>query len=593
MGGAGVTEPWDSDDTDLRDRAVHAASGRAAFDLLICGATIADVATGSLYQADIGVCGSLIASVHSPDTRSDAQDILSAKGLVAAPGLIDSHMHVESSMITPETYAATILPRGVTTIVWDPHEFGNVAGVDGVAYALDSAERSSLRILPLAPSCVPSAPGYETAGADFTADVLGELLARDGIVGLAEVMDMAAVTSRAPRMRAILTEGLRSGKLVCGHARSLTGAALQAYVAAGVTSDHEIVSGEDLINKIRAGLTIELRGSHPYLLPEFARVLQSLPLMPSTVTLCSDDVFPDDLLAQGGVDDMLRKMVGNGLDPMRALQAATLNAAHRLNRRDLGQVAPGKRADIVLFDDISALNAMHVFRNGRPVTAPTTEPKVPPTFLKTCDLDVLDKQDFEIAAKGPRAKVAVIAKPRFTEWAEVIADVQDGRIVAPAGTTRIAVVSRYAGPKVKPRVGLLRGWGDWQGAFATTVSHDCHNLTVFGRETGDMADAANAVIEAGGGMAVACRGKITLLPLPVAGLVSSAPLATVAHSFANLRAAMDDVVQWEPPYLTFKALVGATLACNAGPHQTDLGIADPLSGILRASPVIEDGPSGG
>lgn len=585
-----MNEPQDFDDSGLRDRAVAAARGDAPFDLLITGATLADVATGELRLANIGICGPLIASVHAPGRRSDTQELFNARGMIAAPGLIDSHMHVESSMVTPETYAAAVLPRGVTTIVWDPHEFGNVAGLAGVDYALDSAGRSTLRILPLAPSCVPSAPGYETAGADFTAEIIDELLKRDGISGLAEVMNMSAVTARSTRMRGIIDAGLASKKLVCGHARSLSGADLQAYITAGISSDHEITSADDLMEKIRAGLTIELRGSHPYLLSEFATVLQSLPQMPATVTFCSDDVFPDDLLATGGVDNMLRQMIGHGLNPMRGLQAATLNAAIRLNRRDIGLIGPGKRADIVLFDNLTSLNALHVLRNGRPLEETSKASAFPKAFLKTCDLDPLLPTDFAIKAAGPNARVATINKPRFTEWNDVLAAVVDGYVEPPEGVTMIGVVNRHAGRDAKARLGWLQGWGEWQGAFATTVSHDCHNLTVFGGNPTDMALAANTVVEAGGGMAVATGGKVTaLLPLPVAGLVSAAPLEEVASSFANLRDAMGEVVDWQPPYLSFKALVGATLACNAGPHQTDLGIADPEAGILMASPVLEDG----
>lgn len=585
-----MTEPRDLDDAGLRDRAVRAARGDGPLDLLITGGRIADVATGELRAADIGICGPLIASVHVTGARADAGEVLDAAGLIATPGLIDSHMHVESSMVTPETYAAAVLSRGVTTVVWDPHEFGNVAGLSGVAYALQAAARSVLRILPLAPSCVPSAPGYETAGADFGPEVVEELLAQDGISGLAEVMDMSAVVSRAPRMRGIVQAGLESGKLVCGHARSLSGAELQAYAAAGIASDHEITSADDLMEKTRAGLTIELRGSHPYLLAEFARALQALPQMPPTVTFCSDDVFPDALLASGGVDDMLRQMIGHGLDPMRGVQAATLNAAIRLNRRDLGHIAPGKRADVVLVENLPEFKARHVVCNGKPAMTGPNDPMIPPSFLQTCALPRLDARAFLIPARGPKARLATIAKPRFTEWGEVLADVRDGMVVPPEGTTMIAVIHRHGLGDTTPRIGFLEGWGSWNGAFATTVSHDSHNLTVFGRTGEDMAIAANAVIEAGGGMAAAAQGQLcALLPLPVAGLVSAEPLQIVAAQFAKVRDAMGEIVAWTPPYLTFKALVGATLACNGGPHQTNLGIADPLAGRLLQNPVLEDG----
>jgi adenine deaminase len=243
-----------------------------------------------------------------------------------------------------------------------------------------------------------------------------------------------------------------------------------------------------------------------------------------------------------------------------------------------------------VFDELNTLNAVHVLRNGRSVESASEISEFPPAFLETCEIVTLVANDFEVPAKGPKARVVLISKPRFTEWSEAEVDVESGAVVVPEGATMIAVVNRYSGTSAKPRVGFLHGWGDWDGAFATTISHDSHNLTVFGKDRAEMARAANAVIAAGGGMAVVQQGRVkAVLPLPIAGLVSDAPLNDVASAFARLRDAMEDVVDWEPPYLTFKALVGATLACNAGPHQTDLGIADPQGGVLQTSPVLEDG----
>ena len=583
-----MTEPMDVNDPALRDRAVAAARGDAPFDLLIEGADVADVALGELRRADIGIVGPLVASVHDRGNRSDAADRIDADGGIVAPGLIDSHMHIESSLVTPATYAAAVVPRGVTTVVWDPHELANVAGLAGIEYAVAAAATSPLRILPLAPSCVPSAPGYEGAGADFGPEEIEALLARPEIAGLAEVMDMVGVVGRNPRMRGIVQAGLHSGKPVCGHARGLEGADLHAYAAAGVASDHELTSGDDLIAKLRAGMTIELRGSHPHLLPEFARELARLPQFPPTVTLCTDDVFPDDLLGDGGLDAVLRQLVRCGLPPLRALQAATLNGALRLGRPDLGLVAPGRRADLVLFRDVAEFEAVRVLCNGRIpvldiVTSGATLPAARP-------LRWLAPTDFEVTARGPAARVATIEQPRFTEWGERRMEVRAGALAPPADVLRMTVVHRHGRNSAKPRNGFLTGWGTWRGAFATTVSHDSHNLTVFGRDPTDMAVAANAVREAGGGMAVAADGEIrACLPLTVAGLMSEAPLDEVAEGFAAVRAATDRVADWLPPNRIFRALVGASLACNPGPRLTDRGIADPLAERLLPSPVIEEG----
>ncbi|MGE0279910.1 MAG: adenine deaminase [Rhizobiaceae bacterium] len=590
---SGKADTRDLDDAILRKNAVAAARGDRAFDVLIAGGTLIDMATGERRSADIGLVGPLIASVHAPGARKDAERSIDAAGLFVTPGLIDTHMHIESSMITPAAYAAATLPRGVTTLVWDPHELGNVHGVAGVDWAIEAASVLPQRHVLLAPSCVPSAPGLELAGADFPGETIAELLARPEIGGIAEVMDMRAVIEGRARMSAILAAGRASGKPIHGHARSLAGGDLQAFITAGVSSDHEIVAGADLLQKLRAGLTIELRGSHDHLLPECVAALNTLPQFPQTLTLCTDDVFPDDLFAAGGLDDVVRRLVRYGMKPEWALQAATLNAARRIRRDDLGLIAPGRRADIALFADLSDFRAKMVFCSGRLVAGDgaLTEPaqEIDATPLRgSMHLALLGENDFRIPCAGAEATVALIAKPRFTEWGEAVAKVEDGFVVPPAGTTLIAVAHRHGKADAGPRVGFLSGWGKWRGALATTVSHDSHNLTVFGGNARDMAAAANAVIAAGGGMAVAAQGKVlALIELPLSGLLSDAPLADVARAFSALRRAADGIVDWQPPYLVFKAVFGATLACNAGPHQTDRGIADGTTGLLLEGPILD------
>ncbi len=588
-----VLQPQDLADAALRTRAVAAARGEQPFDILIQGGTLVDVVTGELRPADIGLVGSLIASVHEPGTRSDAADIIDAGGAFVSPGLIDTHMHVESSMVTPATYANAVLPRGVTTVVWDPHEFGNVNGVAGVRWAADAIRDLPLRTVLLAPSSVPSAPGLELAGADFDAGIIADILSWPEIGGIAEMMNMRGVIDGEARISAIVQAGLAAGKPVNGHARSLAGTDLQAFVTAGVSSDHELVSGDDLMAKLRAGLSIELRGSHDHLLPEFVNTLNALGHLPQTVTLCTDDVFPDDLARAGGLDDVVRRLVRYGLPAEWALRAATLNGAVRLGRHDLGLVAPGRRADIVVFEDLSEFRARTVIVDGKVIAKsgdmiePLTDIDVAPLY-GTMKIAPLAEADFRICAAGTKVRVATIDRPRFTQWAEAVAEVEGGFVVPPEGTTVIAVAHRHGRADSRPRVGLLSGWGAWRGAFATTVSHDSHNLTVFGGNAADMAVAANAVIAAGGGMAVASGGKVdVLLPLPICGLVSEQPLAKIAAGFAELRDAVGRIVDWQPPYLVFKACFGATLACNAGPHQTDRGIADVATGKLMESPILE------
>ncbi|CCM75312.1 adenine deaminase [Rhizobium mesoamericanum] len=586
-------ETKDLIDPALRARAVAAARGDAAFDLLISGGCLLDVVTGLVREADIGIVGPLISSVHSPGSRTDAAKIVNATGTIISPGLIDTHMHIESSMVTPAEYAAAVVPRGVTTIVWDPHEFGNVHGLDAVRWAIEASRGLPLRAIVLAPSCVPSAPGLEVAGADFDPSVLAEILRWPGIGGVGEVMNMRGVIDGDPRMTDILNAGLASEKLVCGHARGLEGADLNAFMAAGITSDHELTSSADLLQKLAAGMTIELRGSHDHLLQEFVTALNGIGHLPSTVTLCTDDVFPDELKEGGGLDDVIRRLVRYGMRPEWALRAATFNAAQRLKRSDLGLIAAGRRADIVLFEDLVDYATKAVIVNGE-IVSTAGEMRAPVRSCETAALQnsvklpPLTEDDFRVPAKGKRVRVATIDRPRFTQWGEAETVVEDGFVVPPDGSAMIAVAHRHGRADGRPRIGFLTGWGAWRGAFCTTVSHDSHNLTVFGGNARDMAVAANAVIAAGGGMAVARSGQIeALLPLPVSGLVTEAPLEETATSFRAIRRAIEEIVDWRPPYLVFKACFGATLACNVGPHQTDRGIADVLTGQLLESPVME------
>ncbi|MBX4891772.1 adenine deaminase [Rhizobium bangladeshense] len=585
-------EPFDLNDPGLRARAVAAARGDAPFDLVITGGRLLDAVTGLIREADIGLVGALIASVHAPASRADAVEIVDATGGILTPGLIDTHMHVESSMVTPGEYASAVLPRGVTTVVWDPHEFGNVHGLDGVRWAIKAAHALPLRMILLAPSCVPSAPGLELAGADFDATIIAEMLRSPAVGGVAEVMNMRGVIDGDPRMSAIVNAGLVSGKLVCGHARGLAGADLNAFMAAGVTSDHELTSGADLAAKLSAGLTIELRGSHDHLLQEFVEVLNGLGHLPPTVTLCTDDVFPDELYEGGGLDDVIRRLVRYGMKPEWALRAATFNAAQRLKRSDLGLVAAGRRADLVLFENLTEFRARLVISGGRLVARngcmeAAIQPLDTAPLVNSVKLPPLTENDFRIPAKGARVRVATIDRPRFTQWGEAETEIRDGFVVPPVGSAMIAVTHRHGKTDSAPRIGFLTGWGEWRGAFCTTVSHDSHNLTVFGGNVRDMALAASAVIAAGGGMAVAKDGAIeAILPLPLSGLVTDAPLRDTALAFSDIRKAMDKIVDWKPPYRVFKACFGATLACNAGPHQTDRGIADVATGKVLDSPVL-------
>ncbi|HCT5194138.1 TPA: adenine deaminase [Raoultella ornithinolytica] len=573
-----------SSNAENRRRAVMAARGEIPFDLLLTGAQIVDMVTGEVREADVGITGEMIASVHPRGSRADAHQRHSLDGAYLSPGLMDTHVHLESSHLPPERYAEIVLAQGTTAVFWDPHELANVLGVEGVRYAVAASRHLPLQVMVAAPSSVPSTPGLEMSGADFAGAEMATMLAWPEVRGVAEVMDMHGVLNGSARMQEIVQAGLDSGKLIEGHARGLSGADLQAYLAAGVTSDHELTSAEDALEKLRAGLTLEIRGSHPYLLPDIVKALKTLPHLSSQITVCTDDVPPDMLLEKGGIIALLNLLIEHGLAATDVLRFATLNAAIRLQRHDSGLIAAGRRADLVVFDSLERLEARKVYVAGKLVARdgallqpiPAAEGVTPPR--NTLQLAPLNTEDFVLRVPGivhGVARLRHIRGARFTQWGEVEVQVRHGEVQLPAGFSLIWVKHRHGRHQATPQIALLEGWGELRGAIATSYSHDSHNLVVLGRNAEDMALAANRLIASGGGMALSRQGDILAhVAMPIAGMLSDLPAAELARQFRELRDLSAEIADWEPPYRVFKAIEGTCLACNAGPHLTDLGLTD-------------------
>lgn len=578
-----------------RADAVAAAFGRKPFDLLLTGGTVVDVATGELRPADVGVVGPLIASVHPPGSRGDAGERFDVSGRYLAPGFIDMHVHFESSMLTPAAFAAAVAPHGTTTAFCDPHELANVVGIEGVRYAVEASRGLPVHLVFQVPSCVPPVPGLERSGAEFLGEEVAEMLTWPEVAGVAEVMDMRGVLNRSERMVAVVEAGLSSRKLVEGHAFGLAGPELQAYLVAGISSDHEITSGEGAMERLRAGMTVELRGGIEHILPDVVAGLNELPVIPPNMTVCTDDVFAHVLLSEGSVDHLLRRLIGYGLDPVSAIRLATWNAAYRLQRRDLGAVAAGRRADLVVLSDLAGVRVDDVFTDGRHVASAgrMLEPVVsaggsPPRG--TTKLAAMRADDFRLRVPGVtsgRASVRGISGVRFTRLAQFEVEVRDGFAVPPPGCVVQVAVHRHGRIPPVPQVAFVSDWGRWEGAVATTVSHDTHNLVVFGRDPGDMAEAANALIGCGGGVAVAAGGRLrAVVELPIAGLLSEHEPEQVAAEQRLLESAAKEVADFSPLYhRPLFQVMAASLACNPGPHLTDLGLADGTSGEMLETVV--------
>ncbi|NLY49908.1 MAG: adenine deaminase, partial [Firmicutes bacterium] len=349
-----------------RSELIEAALGKRPLDLVIQNVQLVNVYTGEIYPADIGVYRNYIAHVTVPGEEPlEGKTVISGQGKWAIPGFIDTHVHIESSMMNSLNFARVVLPHGTTTVLTDPHEIANVLGLRGVKYMVDSSEGLPLRIYILAPSCVPAVPGLETAGADFLAEDIETMLSWNRVLGLAEVMDYYGVIYQSPRMNSILDVVRRSGGIIQGHSPFLRGRELSAYLCAGPDSDHEVMLGDDTLTKLRAGMIVDAKESSIVKnIKEIVGAYKEL-AFPPNMTFCTDDREAGDLLHEGHMDQVVRRAIEEGLPPAIAIRIATLQAANRLGFKDFGAIAPGKVADIVLLDDLEKVKVNEVFVDGK------------------------------------------------------------------------------------------------------------------------------------------------------------------------------------------------------------------------------------
>ncbi|HSF43866.1 MAG TPA: adenine deaminase [Thermoanaerobaculia bacterium] len=511
------------------------ARGDEPADLLLTNARLVNVLSGEVYKTGIALAGGRIAGLG--EDRPARRTIDLDKRFVA-PGLIDAHVHIESSLVTPPEFARAVVPRGVTTVVTDPHEIGNVLGLPGIRFMLESSEGLPLDVLVNAPSCVP-ASRLETSGARLEAEDLRTLLDHPRLLGLAEVMNYPGVIEGDPGVLAKLRAF--AGRPVDGHCPGLKGRELDAYAAAGIGSDHECVTADEARAKLRAGLTVFLR--------EASGARNLLDLLPavSAVTerrlcLCTDDRLPEDLLEEGSIDHLVRFAIRGGVDPVTAFRMATLNPAEHYGLHDRGAVAPGRRADLIVFSNLSAPRAEMVFRAGELVAedgvlvAPLPA-RAAAGLPRSVRIDT-SRLDFAIPATAGKVRViGAVPDQLVTESLVLPATVRDGFAVADPSRDllKIAVIERHHASGGLG-LGFIRGVGLERGAIAGTVAHDHHNLVVVGADDRSMRTAALAVAEAGGGQAVAVGGEvISLLPLPIAGLMSDRPIEEVARRARELR----------------------------------------------------------
>jgi adenine deaminase len=554
----------------LLERQIDQAMGRLPADLVVRNARVLNLVTGELESGDIAVCGSTI--VGTLDSYRGVEEI-DAQGRFAVPGFIDSHVHCESTLVTPGEFDRCVLPHGVTTAICDPHEIANVLGLEGLKYFLASAENTALDLRVQLSSCVP-ATNLETSGARLTAADLVPHRHHPKVIGLAEFMNVPGVLNKDPECMEKLAAF--HGGHIDGHAPLVSGRGLNAYLSCGIRNCHETTNLAEGREKLAKGMQVLIREG------SVSKDLANLfPLINEFASpflgFCTDDRNPLDIYEEGHLDFLVRRAISLGAPVAAVYRTASWSAARGFGLTDRGLIAPGYLADFLLLDDLESCTVHTVFRRGRPVTADTFAGRVlpQPPGGNTMYLPPVTAEVFRVPATGPATPViGIIPGKILTQRLEANLPFREGRRHADPENDllKICVLERH-GRNGNIGRGFVKGFGFREGALASSVGHDSHNLCVVGTNDEDMAVAVNHLLALGGGFVAVQSGRVLAeLALPFAGLMSLDPFETVARKLYTLRAAVEAMgCQLPEPFLQL-----AFLPLPVIPHLkiTDLGLVD-------------------
>jgi len=512
---------------DIKKR-IDIAAGRIEADLVLKNAKIVDVFSEEIIEGDIAICDDKIAGIGEYLGREE----IDLGGKYVVPGLIDGHVHIESSMVTPGQFAKAIVPHGTTTIIADPHEIANVCGLDGIDYILEGSKDIPLDVFVMLPSCVP-ATAFENSGAKLSAEELKKRIGSDRVLGLGEVMDYPAVIGGN---REVLEKiEIAEGKIKDGHGPDISGKQLNAYITAGIKTEHECTTIEEMQDRIRLGMYVLIReGSAARNLEVLAKGITRANLR--RVLFCTDDRHPQDILNDGHIDNNVRLAIKNGIDPIAAIKISSLNAAECYRLWDRGAVAPGYLADLIVVDDIESFNVEKVFKNGKLVANNgeslfQVKSKTDLKVMNTVKLKQVDKDMLKIKLESDIVNVIRLL-PHSLVTQKVIrkVDTQDGyfKYNNMLDILKLVVVERHKGTG-NIGLGLVENFNLKEGAIASTIAHDSHNLIVVGDNDEDILLAIEEIGRIGGGITICSKGKVLKsLPLPIAGLVSDKSLDEVS-----------------------------------------------------------------
>lgn len=551
---------------------IDAAQDAGKTDLVIQNGTVVDVFSLDTIRADVAIKDGVIAGIGS---YPEAPNVIDAAGQFIVPGFIDGHIHIESTMVTPAEFSRALLRHGVTSVVTDPHEIANVAGAAGIQFMIDEAKKAQIDIFMKLPSCVPATP-FEQNGATLSATDLAPFLEENSVIGLAEVMDFPAVLQGNDAMLQKIELALQAGLTVDGHAAGLPETALNVYAAAGIRNDHEAVSAEEALSRVQRGMHVLVREGSAA--KDLAAILPAVTERNSTrFSLCTDDKHLDELAEHGTVNSAAKKAVAAGLDPLIAIQMATINNAvcHQLPNR--GAVAPGYVADLLLLPDLHEMQPSRVLKNGRIVTpAPAQPVQLPSALQNTVRIKPLTKEALRIPVpSSKKARVIGVVPGRIiTEPLIETVQTENGAFVTSRANdhVKMAVCERHRATG-SVGVGIVKGLGLKRGAIASTVAHDSHNLVIAGTNDDDMIIAAQEAERIGGGLVIVVDGDVlSSLPLAAGGIMSDRSFEEVVAQLHHLHDQLNRVADQQ--HNIFMAL--SFLCLPVIPHLklTDRGLFD-------------------
>ena len=573
---------------DCTMKLAKVAAGAEKADLVIQNARLINVCTHEIMEnISVAIAEGRICLVGNadhcvgPNTR-----VIDAENKYLAPAFMDGHIHIESSMLSVGEYAKAAVAHGTSGVFIDPHEICNVLGLEGVGYMMEDAKRTPLKTMLTTPSCVPAVGGFEDTGAKMDPEDVAQTMDYDCCVGLGEMMNFPGILGSNPHTHGIEAETLKAGKIPTGHySLPETGSGLNAYIASGIRCCHESTRADDALAKMRLGMYAMLReGSAWHDLHEVVKAITQNKVDSRYACLISDDTHPHPLIQHGHLDHIVRRAIEEGVDPVTAIQMVTINVAQCFQLdHEMGSIAPSKCADMVLIDDLNTCHVTDVFIDGEQVAkdgrmlvefAPYTYPE---KAVNSVHLDKLTEADFQIPCDGDKVDVhaiEVIPAKVGTFDRIVRLPVCDGGISAdPAqDVLKVAVFERHKRTGTVGK-GFAKGFGIRRGALAQTVAHDAHNLLVVGSNDADMALAANTLIECGGGLVAVLDGKVlSVVELPIAGLMSDKSVEEMSASIEKLEQAWADMGSTLPsPFMTM-ALI--PLACLPETRLTNRGLVD-------------------